>query len=70
MNDTFFETVEILKKATAGNDIRNAIIVCLEYLEKHINVEPPKNCPNCGAAVTGKHANCDYCGTILIWKKV
>lgn len=69
MEESFSECVERFKNATLGTDIRDALVRCMEILNASINIDRPTNCPNCGAAVSGKSANCEYCGTLLIWRK-
>ena len=66
--ETFADVVERVKCADRGKEIRDAIVAAFEMLNASINVSMPKNCPNCGAAVTGKSANCEFCGTLLIWR--
>ena len=68
MEQSFSELLKELRDATRGTEIRDALVACLQALDDSINVDPPTNCPNCGAAVTGKSANCEYCGTMLLWK--
>ena len=69
MDERFTEALNALRKATFGTEIRDALVDCLQALDDSINVDQPTNCPNCGAAVTGKSANCEYCGTMLLWKE-
>lgn len=65
----FEKALEQVRRATLGGEIRDALICCLQSLNDSINVSPPANCPNCGAAVSGKSVNCEYCGTMLLWKE-
>lgn len=66
--NSFSEAVERFRNAALGEDVREALTDCLLHLEQSLNVDLPQNCPNCGAAYTGRSANCEYCGTLLIWK--
>ena len=68
-NKSFSESLNTLRQAVIGTEIRDALVACLQALDDSINVDPPTNCPNCGAAVTGKSTNCEYCGTMLLWKE-
>ena len=70
MDTPFDEAVYRFRTALYGQDLRDALTDCLMILSESLNVTPPNNCPNCGAAVSGKSTNCEYCGTLLIWKKV
>lgn len=66
---TFSDALKAFREAKLGTDVRDALTACLQILDDSINVQPPTNCPNCGAAVSGKSANCEFCGTMLLWKK-
>lgn len=67
---TFFEqSVEQLKSAKTGSEEKEASASLFEHMNENINVDHPTSCPNCGAAITGKSANCEYCGSLIIGRK-
>ncbi len=66
---TFSEAIKRFREAALGTDAKDALTDCLQILDDSINVTPPTNCPNCGAVVSGKSINCEYCGTMLFWKQ-
>ena len=66
--ETFADCVERLKCAERGAEIRDALVTALELRNASINVSMPTNCPNCGGVVSGNSANCEFCGTLLIWR--
>ena len=65
---TFHEAIEQVENARYGSEVREALLAALKHIENSMNVDRPTNCPNCGAVINGKSANCEYCGTLLIWK--
>jgi Fe-S oxidoreductase len=66
---TYKECVDQVRNAKYASEVRDALVQAFEHLEKSINVDIPKNCPNCGAAFRGK-AECEFCGTSFVWKEV
>ena len=68
MNRTLDDAINDIKTAKYGSEVRYALIAAFEHINKVIAVDRPTNCPNCGATVSGKSANCEYCGTLLIWR--
>lgn len=65
---TYDDCITEIRNARLGSQIRDSLIQALEYIGKKINVDMPSICQQCGAPVSGKSANCEYCGSLLIWR--